>query len=381
MFAYLWFEPRRHPEADRWDTPLNHDLGYALDVWARWDSGWFLRIAQDGYATESSAAFFPLYPTLAGGLGRVLLGHYVLAGVVVSLAAAFGAFVLLHRLAEDRLGAEGARRTVLYLALFPTALFLQAVYSESLFLVLALAAFLLAVALVLVGGSLLMFLVKGGTVTVLVDAERGAGAIEHPPLRLPAFHRATHFTLERFTNGAARLFPRYVTLGIWLMAIYALSTVVSLALVWPGDAAEDWRLLAALASAAFVAWITLVNFVYLLFQIVTAVDDCSVRDAAGHVGRLLRARFSLVFSIFAATLGLVILTTTASILATAALGLIAFVPLVGLAALPLQLIAWLMRGVVFQYIGLSALAAHVRAYRSLREPAALPAGAPARAAH
>jgi len=245
----------------------------------------------------------------------------------------------------------------------------------------ALAAFLLAVALVLVGGSLLMFLVKGGTVTVLVDAERGAGAIEHPPLRLPAFHRATHFTLERFTNGAARLFPRYVTLGIWLMAIYALSTVVSLALVWPGDAAEDWRLLAALASAAFVAWITLVNFVYLLFQIVTAVDDCSVRDAAGHVGRLLRARFGLVFSIFAATLGLVILTTAASILATAALGLIAFVPLVGLAALPLQLIAWLMRGVVFQYIGLSALAAHVRAYRSLREPAALPAGAPARAAH
>lgn len=246
----------------------------------------------------------------------------------------------------------------------------------------ALAAFLLAVALVLVGGSLLMFLVKGGTVTVLVDAERGAGAIEHPPLRLPAFHRATHFTLERFTHGAARLFPRYVTLGIWLMVIYALSTVVSLALVWPGEADDNnWRLLAALASAAFVAWITLVNFVYLLFQIVTAVDDCSVREAAVHVGRLLRARFRLVLSIFAATLGLVILTTAASILATAALGLIAFVPLVGLAALPLQLIAWLMRGVVFQYIGLSALAAHVRAYRSLREPAAVPAGAPVRAAH
>ena len=54
------------------------------------------------------------------------------------------AFALLYRIAEPRLGADGARRAVLYLALFPTALFLQAVYSESLFLALTLGAFLLA---------------------------------------------------------------------------------------------------------------------------------------------------------------------------------------------------------------------------------------------
>jgi hypothetical protein len=244
----------------------------------------------------------------------------------------------------------------------------------------ALAAFLLAVALVLVGGSLLMFLVKGGTVSVLIAAERGAGAIEHPPLRLPAFHRATHFTLERFTNGAAHLFPRYLSLGIWLMLIYTVSIVMSLALVFaPVEPDDDWRLLVAATSAAFVAWITLVNFGYLLTQIVIASDDCTVREAALHVGRLLRTRFRVVAAIFLATLGLVVLTTAASILATAALGLIAFVPLVGLAALPLQLIAWLMRGVVFQYIGLTALVAHARVYRSLREPAAIPAAAHATA--
>lgn len=244
----------------------------------------------------------------------------------------------------------------------------------------ALAAFMLAVALVLTGGSLLMFLVKGGTVSVLVAAESGAGGIEHPPLRLPAFQRASQFTLERFTNGAAHLFPRYLSLGIWLMVIYTLSIVVSLALVFgPGEPDEDWRVLAAATSAAFVAWITLVNFVYLLLQIVIASENCSVRDAAVLVGRLLRTRFRLVLSIFVATLGLVVLTTAASILATAALGLIAFVPLVGLAALPLQLIAWLLRGVVFQYIGLTALVAHARVYRSLREPATAPSGAHATA--
>jgi hypothetical protein len=77
-------------------------------------------------------------------LGRVLLGHYVLAGVVISLAATLASFGLLYRLALPRLGDEGARRAVLYLAVFPFAVFLGAVYSESLFLCLALAAFVLA---------------------------------------------------------------------------------------------------------------------------------------------------------------------------------------------------------------------------------------------
>lgn len=147
VFAYLAFEPNRHPDVERWDRPeLTRDLGVLVDVWARWDSVWFLRIAEHGYgaAEEASAAFYPLYPLLVGLLGRVLLGHYVLAGVLVSLAATLGSFVLLHRLAAPRLGLEGARRAVLYLAVFPFAVFLGAVYSEALFLFLALAAFAFA---------------------------------------------------------------------------------------------------------------------------------------------------------------------------------------------------------------------------------------------
>jgi hypothetical protein len=234
----------------------------------------------------------------------------------------------------------------------------------------ALLAFLTAVALVLVGGSLLMFLVKGGTVSVLVAGERGAGAIEHPPLRLPAFKRATHFTLERFTTGAASLFGRYTRLGIGLMVIYLASTLASFAVVFGGpEATGDWRLAAAAASIALVTWITVVNFFYLLFQIVIATDDCTVRQAAARVVRLLRTQTRTVTLIFLSTLGLVVLTTAASILATAALGLIGFVPLIGLAALPLQLIAWLVRGVVFQFIALTALVAYVRVYRGLSDDA------------
>ena len=143
ILAFYWFEPNRNPRAGIWDSPLIHDLGSFTDVWARWDSVFFVRIAEHGY-DHTSAAFYPLYPGLVALLGRVFFGHYVVAGIVVSLAAALGAFVLLYRIAEERLGADGAQRAVLYLALFPMALFLQAVYSESLYLLLVLAAFVLA---------------------------------------------------------------------------------------------------------------------------------------------------------------------------------------------------------------------------------------------
>ncbi len=64
--------------------------------------------------------------------------------MLVSLAACLGAFVLLYRLSEATLGPDAARRTVVYLAICPMALFLGAVYSESLYLLLAVAAFALA---------------------------------------------------------------------------------------------------------------------------------------------------------------------------------------------------------------------------------------------
>lgn len=115
------------------------------DFWGRWDGGWYTTIAEHGYGTvNGDAAFYPLYPALVGALGR-LWGDYVLAGVAVSLLATLATFILLYRLAlEIGIAHERAVLSVTYLALFPTALFLSAVYSEALFLALALAAFLLA---------------------------------------------------------------------------------------------------------------------------------------------------------------------------------------------------------------------------------------------
>lgn len=145
LWALMWFEPKPPPLQRLWDSPFLHDLGFGTDVWARWDSGWFLRIAEHGYgAADGTPAFYPLYPGLVAALGRVLGGHYLLAGLLISLACCLASFALLYRLAEPRLGAAGAERAVLYLAVFPMSLFLGAVYAESLYLACVLAAFLLA---------------------------------------------------------------------------------------------------------------------------------------------------------------------------------------------------------------------------------------------
>jgi len=139
------FDDRLNPNRAIWDRPRLHELGPVIDVWARWDADWYIRIAESWYDWPSGTpAFFPLYPTLIGALGRALAGHYVLAGVVVSIATALGAVSLLYRLVAQRLGDRVALLTVLYLSVFPTSLFLGAVYTESLFLLLAVSTFLAA---------------------------------------------------------------------------------------------------------------------------------------------------------------------------------------------------------------------------------------------
>jgi hypothetical protein len=145
IFLAAVLDPLSHafqvPRDARWDS----SVGWALGLWSRWDSAWFLDIARNGYVDpEQSTAFFPLYPALVKALGTALGGQYVVAGILISLTACAAAFVLLYLLGRELLDEAGACRAVLYLALFPMALFLGAVYSESLYLLLSIAAFVLA---------------------------------------------------------------------------------------------------------------------------------------------------------------------------------------------------------------------------------------------
>jgi hypothetical protein len=162
---------------------------------------------------------------------------------------------------------------------------------------------------------------------------------------------------------------RYLQLGIALTVVYGLITLGYLMFLFTASAsappAVGSPLALTIASLTMIVLITLVNFVYLLMPIVMAAEDCTIVEAMPHVGRLIRRRTKELGQVLAAILALMLLATGASILATTALGLIAFVPFVGLAALPLQVFAWLVRGVVFQFVGLTGVATYVRLHFAL----------------
>jgi len=234
----------------------------------------------------------------------------------------------------------------------------------------ALVAFIVAFALVLLGGSVLMFTVKGGTMDVLLAANASTGPIERSALRVDALRGASAFSLERYMAGCTRLFRPYLMLGIALMVVYAVSIGGYLSFVVYGYRIANgrllligWTFIAAFAAIGLTLWITIVNLVYLLLQITIAIENVNVRDAWRPASRFVRAEFRELAGVFVIVFGLVVAATLASALAWSGVGLIAFVPLVGLAVFPLQIAALLVRGLVFEYLGLTALGAYLTLYQ------------------
>jgi hypothetical protein len=127
-----------------WAAPAGFPLeppGF-LNYWAHWDGAWYSEIATEGYGERAptSTAFFPLYPMLMR-LGIALGDGPALWGVLISLSATLIALFFVYRIAEDLYDTPAARAATLTIAFFPTAFFLNAVYTEALFLALTTGAF------------------------------------------------------------------------------------------------------------------------------------------------------------------------------------------------------------------------------------------------
>lgn len=121
-------------------TPV--DVAALFSSWNRWDAANYVRISQYGYL-PFDIAFFPLFPLLITGISHVLGSwSYLLVATLISNAATLGVMFLLYQLAQDIVGEELARRTVLYYCIFPTALFFFAAYNESLYMLFILGVFL-----------------------------------------------------------------------------------------------------------------------------------------------------------------------------------------------------------------------------------------------
>lgn len=104
---------------------------YALvGVWERFDTLWYLHIAQHGYDRPGAVVFYPLYPFLIRALSPIFGG--IASALWVSTAASF--FLLWGVLQLERMDLPdpAALRGLTILACWPTSFIFFAAYTESL---------------------------------------------------------------------------------------------------------------------------------------------------------------------------------------------------------------------------------------------------------
>jgi hypothetical protein len=246
----------------------------------------------------------------------------------------------------------------------------------------------LAVAAVIAGLGGLVFgaVIKAGTVTIVVAGERRARPTPAGrPLRAVDLRVARVWSPAAFMAGCAAHGARFVRLGLLLAAVeiavavgYGASVVgayrafVSIASSW-------WVapvLLAASLAAAVV--LSVAELGYRLTQLMVVADDLALRDALRRAVAFVRAETLAVVRIFLAALVVVAIGVVATLVAAAAFGFVSFVPVAGVAVLPLQAAVWVVRGLMFPFIELAALAAYSAVYRRAAwPPEAAPRPAPA----
>lgn len=117
-----------------------------ISLWDIWDTPHYLKIAKEGYSSSTIGerhlliVFFPLFPFLTK-LFSFVFQNYLLSGLIVSNIAYGFAVFYLYKLVRLDFQQDDALRTAIYFSIFPTAYFLHAAYTESLFMALTIASF------------------------------------------------------------------------------------------------------------------------------------------------------------------------------------------------------------------------------------------------
>src|SRR6266480_4848526 len=123
---------------------INNIMCFLLSWW-RWDAVHYVQIAYGGYSRTLLTVFFPLFPLLIHCVGFLLGGSIIAdyaAGLILANSSFYGVLVLFYHLVSKDFGHRVAKYALVYLAFAPYAIFFFVGYSESLFLLLTLAAFL-----------------------------------------------------------------------------------------------------------------------------------------------------------------------------------------------------------------------------------------------
>ncbi len=217
-----------------------------LDIFgSRWDTGFYLSIATEGYrhlgVPLPSTAFFPLLPMLIKAL-TPLTQDALVSGLIVTNAALLGSAVLFYNWVASTWDRPIAERAVWYLLLFPASLFGSAIYTESVFLLVGIGA--------------------------VVAARRGYWALA---------------ALLAFGAGLTRL------LGVLIV-------VLLIAEAWPVWRAAAWRTRVSIALAIVAAPLGLLS--YMLYLNAAFGDPLAFVHASEAWGRVATSPWATVTQLF-----------------------------------------------------------------------------------
>jgi hypothetical protein len=222
------------------------------------------------------------------------------------------------------------------------------------------------------GGIVFGAVIKGGTIAVLVEGDARARPLDGAPLRLADLRAAHAWSRARFMDGCRRAGARVVRLGLafaCVEAAIALGYATAVVQAYRGfvSIAASWWIPPVVAAVSLLALAASIvaDLVYRLAQLVLVMDGVPrVRDAVRGAVALIRRQPLAVARVCLAALVLTIMVFVATLIAAAAFGLVSFVPVAGVAVLPLQAAVWVVRGLALPFIDQVALAAFVALARS-----------------
>ncbi len=250
------------------NLPASGNWHYAFfGIWERFDTLWYLRIAERGYDVPAGVVFYPLYPWLIRSLST--LAGPMAAALLISTVAAFFYFWGLLRLARSEFPTAQPLRTVLLAAVWPASFFLFAGYTEA-----------LAIALIVwcVNWARDERWVPAAACALAAGLTRSAGTLVIVPLAIMAW-RAPR--LQRWPVAFAPL----GTLGywFWLRRTGRPSVAAAYRMFWNTEVASPWTTLSqAIRSLAArfepLVAISLITLIFFFFVGVAARRRMRIED-------------------------------------------------------------------------------------------------------
>jgi hypothetical protein len=207
------------------NLPTPGTVHYALlGIWERFDTLWYLHIAERGYDLAAGVVFYPLYPWLIQSLGGWI--SPIAAALLISTVAAFFYFWGLLRLACTEFPNALPLRTLMLAAAWPASFFFFAGYTEA-----------LAVALIVwcVSWARDEHWILATTCAFAAGLTRSAGTLAIVPLAIMAWRS------PRPTRWLVAIAP-LGTLGywFWLHQTGRPSVAAAYRIYWNTEVASPW---------------------------------------------------------------------------------------------------------------------------------------------